>query len=74
MMLYCPWRNEIKELESSKTAERMYLLYQERYLNIDKNRKMFEVGDIDTVEDIQIDVEETMHRKNWKNERSSLGF
>jgi hypothetical protein len=72
IMLYSPWRNDVKELESPKTVQDMKLLWEEKYIYIESNRKMFEVGDIDTVEDIQQDVEETMNREREKDVEKEL--
>jgi hypothetical protein len=71
-MLSSPWRNEVKELESFKTAKEMQLLWEEKWYLIDVNRKMFEVGDIDTVEDIQKDVEETFRKQREKDVEKEL--
>jgi hypothetical protein len=72
IMLYSPWRNEVKELESAKNNDEMYLLWQEKYLYIEENRKLFEVGDIDTIEDIQNDVEETLQKQREKDVEKEL--
>jgi len=72
IMLYSPWRYEDKQLEFPKNVEEMHHLYEEKMIYIQENRKLFEVNDIDTVEDIQNDVEETMHRQREKDAEKEL--
>jgi len=63
-MLYIPWRNEEKEIELELDIEKITLKYRLNYDIIEKNRTTFEVSDIDTIEEIQKEVEDVIKRQN----------